>query len=65
MFMNYDKINNMLAKVNGAEMSPKECFWSSSVCRADGAWRVAFSNGGFYNLNNVTYSNYARLVRDL
>lgn len=64
MFMNYDKINDLLSKVSGRSMSTSDYYWSSSVVSAYSAWPVNFIRGnvGYYG---VTSAFRVRLVRDL
>ena len=64
MFMNYNKINDLLTKFSGTSMSTSGHYWSSSVYSAYHAWDVSFVSGcGDYN--RVTYTFRVRLVRDL
>ena len=64
MYMNYDKINNLLPKVSGTALSTSFSYWSSSVFSANRAWAVAFLNGGVDG-TSVTVAFLVRLVRDL
>ena len=64
MFMNYNKINDLLTKFSGTSMSTSDSYWSSSVYSANYAWDGGFSNGsvGYYD---VTATLRVRLVQDL
>ena len=64
MFMNYNKINDLLTKVSGTSMSTSDYYWSSSVYSAAGAWLVYFYRG-HVDCYDVTYARRVRLVRDL
>ena len=64
MFMNYNKINDLLTKVSGTSMSTSVYYWSSSLYSAYSAWYVHFNNGYVIN-TSVSYTSRVRLVRDL
>ena len=64
MYMNYDKINNLLPKVSGTALSTSGYYWSSSVYSASLAWYVRFDNGSVNNVD-VAFTSRVRLVRDL
>lgn len=64
MFMNKDKINNLLAKVSGTYTLTTDSYWSSSVYSEGTAWLVGYYTGYVKNYS-VTYTTRVRLARDL
>ena len=64
IFMNYDKINELMAKVGGTAMSTSERYWASRLPSEYCAWAVYFDSGRV-NGDGVNETHRARLVRDL
>ena len=64
IFMNYDKINNLLPKVNGTTMTTSDRHWSSSVYSVGSAWLVVF-NCGHVDAYYTPWTGRVRLLRDL
>lgn len=64
MYMNFDKVNNLLTKINGTTL--REVFWSSSVYWYEEhcAWIVNFGIGSL-GTSAVTKTWPLRLVQDL
>ena len=64
IYMNHDKVNDLMGKVGGDPMSTTISYWSSTVLSYSTAWIVGFDRGSV-GTNTVTKWYPVRLVQDL
>ena len=64
MSVNYEKINDLLTKVNGSAFSTSGDYYSSTVRSAATVWYMKLSDV-LVNTDNVTRTYRVRLVQDL